>query len=81
MIRFLLLRHGSAVRMKRKATTPLDCRNNQDRFELPCEAGFQAYVFQEGLESFRFRRLLNLHGCGKCGITDRQFGCGGAVAV
>jgi beta-fructofuranosidase len=41
------------------------------RLELQSEAGFQAFVFDELLDNFRFQARFCLKGKGKCGIVFR----------
>lgn len=41
------------------------------RIDLQCEAGFQAFVFDGPLQSFRLQTSLRLRGKGKCGIVFR----------
>jgi beta-fructofuranosidase len=47
------------------------CSVDGRRLELMSEAGFQAFVFDEPLGSFRFRSTLRLKGKGKCGLIFR----------
>ncbi|QDU41112.1 hypothetical protein Mal4_54770 [Maioricimonas rarisocia] len=47
------------------------CSIDGDRLELQSEAGFQAFVFDEELNCFRFRTTLRLWGKGKCGLVFR----------
>ncbi len=47
------------------------CSVDGNHLELQSEAGFQAFVFDESLSSFRFQAILRLRGKGKCGIVFR----------
>ncbi len=47
------------------------CSVDGNRLDLQSEAGFQAFVFDEPLDHFRFRASLCLRGKGKCGIVFR----------
>ncbi len=47
------------------------CSAQKDRLELQSEAGFQAFVFDQALDSFRFRAVFCLQGKGKCGLVFR----------
>ncbi len=47
------------------------CRVGNEAMRLSCEAGFQAFVFDRELDSFRFRAQMRLSGIGKCGIVFR----------
>ena len=47
------------------------CRMKDQDLHLVSEAGFQAFVFDSPLESFRLRAMLNLKGQGKCGLLSR----------
>lgn len=47
------------------------CSVDGSHLELQSEAGFQAFVFDEPSDSFRFRANLKLHGQGKCGLVFR----------
>ncbi len=47
------------------------CRVDGDHLELLSEAGFQAFVFDQPLDHFRLRAVLNLRGRGKCGLVFR----------
>lgn len=47
------------------------CSVDGNRLDLESEAGFQAFVFDERVASFRFRARLQLCGKGKCGIVFR----------
>jgi len=47
------------------------CSVDSDHLDLQSEAGFQAFVFDEPLDCFRFRASLDLQGNGKCGIIFR----------
>lgn len=47
------------------------CRLGNTSLDLVSEAGFQAYVFDPTVESFRMRGKLNMHGTGKCGLLYR----------
>ena len=47
------------------------CSVQDHHLELMSEAGFQAFVFDETIESFRFQAQLRLQGKGKCGIVFR----------
>jgi beta-fructofuranosidase len=62
------------TRHVRCLTTPVGerrCSVDGERLELRSEAGFQAFVFEEPLDCFRFRASFNLQGKGKCGIIFR----------
>jgi beta-fructofuranosidase len=65
--------HASGAAMHPQATTGLTWQDG--RLLLENVAGFQAFVFQHHLESFRLRAQLHLLGSGKCGMVlrfDRQ---------
>jgi beta-fructofuranosidase len=47
------------------------CSVDASHLELQSEAGFQAFVFDEQLDCFRFRADLQLQGKGKCGLVFR----------
>lgn len=47
------------------------CSTDGNRLDLQSEAGFQSFVFDEPLGSFRFQAQLKLQGQGKCGIVFR----------
>lgn len=47
------------------------CRTDQRRWEISSGHGFQAFVFEQQLESFRFNATLHLDGKGKCGLLFR----------
>jgi len=47
------------------------CRVDDGALELACESGFQAFVFDEGVDHFRFRATLDMKGLGKCGLVFR----------
>jgi beta-fructofuranosidase len=51
-----------------------DCRHlrtDGEQLELECDAGFQAFVFEQPICSFRFGGTIRLRGQGKCGIVFR----------
>jgi beta-fructofuranosidase len=47
------------------------CSAEPHRLDLQSEAGFQAFVFDETLDHFRFQALFRLRGKGKCGLVFR----------
>ena len=47
------------------------CSVDGNHLNLQSEAGFQAFVFDEPLGSFRFRASISLQGLGKCGLVFR----------
>jgi beta-fructofuranosidase len=47
------------------------CRSEKRRWDIGCDHGFQAFVFEESLESFRLDALLCMEGRGKCGLVFR----------
>jgi beta-fructofuranosidase len=47
------------------------CRVDGGHLDLSCESGFQAFVFDETLDNFRFRATIQMHGLGKCGLVFR----------
>ncbi|MBB01365.1 MAG: glycosyl hydrolase [Planctomyces sp.] len=48
-----------------------ECRVDGSSLELRSDCGFQAFVFSQEVENFRFRSKLDLQGKGKCGIVFR----------
>lgn len=59
-----LLKHGAQERESH-------CSLEHSGIELRSEAGFQAFVFEDSLQNFRFQAHLDLVGRGKCGIVFR----------
>ncbi|QDV68920.1 hypothetical protein Poly24_26330 [Rosistilla carotiformis] len=47
------------------------CRVDDGDLNLACDSGFQAFVFDESLEHFRFQATLQMQGMGKCGLVFR----------
>jgi beta-fructofuranosidase len=47
------------------------CHTDQRHWEISSPDGFQAFVFEEQLESFWLEGTLKLHGKGKCGLVFR----------
>lgn len=47
------------------------CRVDDGELELACQSGFQTFVFDDRLDHFRFRAMLEMQGIGKCGIVFR----------
>ncbi|MEZ6138469.1 MAG: hypothetical protein R3C53_26605 [Pirellulaceae bacterium] len=43
----------------------------KDSLRITCEAGFQAYVFDQPLASFSLSGIMTMHGVGKCGLVLR----------
>lgn len=50
---------------------PEVCRSTDQRLELQNETGFQAFVFEEPVNCFRFQGRLRTTGLGKCGLIFR----------
>ncbi len=57
-----------ALKGDRKETS---CRVGNEALQLASEAGFQGFVFDEEIDSFRMRCRLSMTGIGKCGIIYR----------
>jgi beta-fructofuranosidase len=55
----------------RKGQSAERCHTESSQLDLQSEAGFQAFVFDEKVEDFRFRATFKLQGKGKCGIVFR----------
>ncbi len=53
------------------STSGQRCRVENGNLDLACESGFQAFVFGETLDHFRFRTKLEMQGLGKCGLVFR----------
>ena len=49
-------------------------RVEDGRLDLGCEGAFQAFVFDEPLDHFRFQAKLEMQGLGKCGLVFRVDG-------
>ncbi|MEZ6087855.1 MAG: glycosyl hydrolase [Pirellulaceae bacterium] len=47
------------------------CRTGNQHLELAGDDGFQAFVFDESLDHFRFSADLEMQGLGKCGLVFR----------
>lgn len=47
------------------------CRMDDGHWDLACESGFQAFVFDQALSHFRLQAKLDLQGSGKCGLVFR----------
>ncbi len=47
------------------------CRVDGGHLDLACESGFQAFVFDDALDHFRFQATLTMKGLGKCGLVFR----------
>lgn len=47
------------------------CRVDGGHLDLACESGFQAFVFDDSLDHFRFLATLQMQGLGKCGLVFR----------
>ena len=47
------------------------CRVDGGHLDLACDSGFQAFVFDEALDHFRFQAKLEMKGLGKCGLVFR----------
>ncbi len=47
------------------------CRVDGEHLELGCGSGFQAFLFDEALDHFRFAARLEMRGMGKCGLVFR----------
>jgi beta-fructofuranosidase len=47
------------------------CQVDGGHLDLACESGFQAFVFDEALDHFRFQAKLEMRGLGKCGLVFR----------
>ncbi|TWU25114.1 hypothetical protein Pla52o_14120 [Novipirellula galeiformis] len=47
------------------------CRIDDGHLDLACDSGFQAFLFDETLDHFRFQATLAMHGLGKCGLLFR----------
>ncbi|TWU48367.1 glycoside hydrolase family protein [Rubripirellula reticaptiva] len=47
------------------------CRVDDGHLDIACESGFQAFVFDETLDHFRFQATLHMKGLGKCGLVFR----------
>jgi len=47
------------------------CQADEGDLELTCQSGFQAFVFDEKLDHFRFQAKLETQGVGKCGMVFR----------
>lgn len=56
--------------LKRKATAVYTLTDDK-HVDLQSECGFQAFVFEDTLDCFRFRTRLRMKGRGKCGIAFR----------
>ncbi len=50
---------------------PQYCHTDQSTLQLGSEAGFQAFVFEESVGSFRLAAKLTMQGSGKCGLVSR----------
>ncbi|TWT53815.1 hypothetical protein Pla22_14480 [Rubripirellula amarantea] len=48
-----------------------NCRVEDGTLDLICKSGFQAFVFDEPLEHFRFQVKISMCGLGKCGLVFR----------
>jgi len=59
------------VRPLTPGTEGCHCRTGEASWEVASEYGFQAYVFEEELESFWLRGRIRLRGRGKCGLVFR----------
>lgn len=49
----------------------LQCCVEGGRLHLACDSGFQAFVFDDTLDHFRFEAKLEKQGLGKCGLVFR----------
>ncbi len=47
------------------------CRVDGEHVDLVCESGFQAFVFDDALNHFRFQAKIEMRGPGKCGLVFR----------
>ena len=47
------------------------CQVNGGHLDLACDSGFQAFVFDDALDHFRFIAKLEMQGLGKCGLVFR----------
>ncbi|QDV45569.1 hypothetical protein Enr13x_54480 [Stieleria neptunia] len=47
------------------------CRVDGGHLDLACESGFQAFLFDDRLDHFRFQAKLEMQGLGKCGLVFR----------
>ncbi len=47
------------------------CQVDSEHLDLRCDSGFQAFVFDETLDHFRFKANLEMQGLGKCGLVFR----------
>jgi len=47
------------------------CRKDDGRVQIVSKAGFQAFVFEEPVESYHLKCRLSMTGIGKCGILCR----------
>ena len=59
------------VRPLREGSSDQLCSVEGNELELACEAGFQAFVFDESISSARLRAKIDLQGLGKCGVVFR----------
>lgn len=59
------------VRILQKEFGHQTCSIDGSSLELSCDAGFQAFVFDETIESAWFSAKVDLQGLGKCGIVFR----------
>lgn len=59
------------VRPLKDRPSPEFCRTDSNSLELASEAGFQAFVFDEQVDSFSLSALLTMEGIGKCGLVCR----------
>jgi beta-fructofuranosidase len=48
-----------------------ECRLDPHKWEISNQHGFQAFVFEEEVESFRMQGTLRIQGKGKCGLVFR----------
>ncbi len=59
------------IRTLKKSHQQDHCRTDAGSIRLTSEAGFQAFVFDQPVDSFSMRAGLTLSGAGKCGLLFR----------